>query len=392
MVSAMQTTGATHDPFDPEFARGVVEGPYRPLKDHWFRPRLIGRNRLPAAGPSIVVPNHSGMAFPYDGLVLDALLWEHDGFRPEAKYRSLFEKRLALRWWMRPFGIDDFWRRCAGVDITFDNFDRLLARGDRLIYYPEGVRGIGKGFQNRYCLQPFHTSFVTLALQHRVPVTPVYVINAEWMIPLTFTLRPVDWLMQRLFRVPFLPLPAAPLAMLLPWAWWMALPCRMIFVVGESIDLQEIARDFALPDPSRPDRAAAARIAERVRTIMQRQLTRLAGEYGNHPYQRRSLVRSLRKARQHSQLAASLPTGWPTRFHRFDRDRQRPPASGWTLRDWDLAAYYLPFGWPLLSLTRAFRRPPYGYRGLSRDERLARKGDFIWKLAERPLPPRTECR
>jgi nitrite reductase/ring-hydroxylating ferredoxin subunit len=42
----------------------------------------------------------------------------------------MYERELALRWWMRPFGIDNFWRIAGGVDMTFDNFDRLLARGE----------------------------------------------------------------------------------------------------------------------------------------------------------------------------------------------------------------------------------------------------------------------
>jgi hypothetical protein len=41
----------------------------------------------------------------------------------------------------------------------------------------------------------------------------------------------------------------------------------------------------------------------------------------------------------------------------------RVPAKSWlggVLRDWDLLGFYLPLGWPLLSLTRRFRKPPYG--------------------------------
>jgi hypothetical protein len=60
------------------------------------------------------------------------------------------------------------------------------------------------------------------------------------------------------------------------------------------------------------------------------------------------------------------------------------------LRDLDLAAFYLPLGWPLLSLFRRLRRPPYGYRGLTRAERREAQGNFIWRLSERPLPPRPD--
>ena len=54
----------------------------------------------------------------------------------------------------------------------------------------------------------------------------------------------------------------------------------------------------------------------------------------------------------------------------------------------ELLAFYLPFGWPLLTLFRRLRRPPYGFRGLSRRERNEREGNYHWHLKDRPLPPR----
>jgi hypothetical protein len=78
-------------------------------------------------------------------------------------------------------------------------------------------------------------------------------------------------------------------------------------------------------------------------------------------------------------------------FIRTERDLHRPPARNRMhalLRDLDLVAFYLPFGWPLLSRARALRRPPYGYRGLTREEARERQGAFVWRLSERPLPAR----
>ncbi|MCP3978322.1 MAG: hypothetical protein GY716_03180 [bacterium] len=385
---------STHDPFDADYTRRLIEGPFRPVLEHYFRPLLLGTENIPVRGPAILAANHSGMAFPYDGIVLDVALWQRDGLRPEAKFRSLFEKQLSMTWWMRPFGLDNFWRRCGGIDTTFENFEQLLLRGDRVIYYPEGVRGIGKGFQNRYKLQPFHTSFVTLAARYGVPVVPMYIINAEWLVPYTFTFKTIDRVMRRLFRVPFLPLPAAPTAMLLPWAWWMALPCRMVFVAGKPIDVRALAHECGLVDLAHPDREAAMRTAERLRTIMQTEMDRQVEAHGRQPFERRTLFRELRTARRGRVLARTLPTGWAQSFKRFERDALRPEARNrlqFILRDWDLLAYYLPFGWPLLSLARNLRRPPYGYRGLSRKERNMRQGQYSWNLAERRLPPRTAC-
>ena len=148
------------EPLDPDYLESVIGEIFGPLSDSYFRPRLMRLDRLPAQGPLILAGNHSGSAFPYDAMVLDSLLYRRSGMNAHGKCRGVYEKTLSTNWWMRPFGIDNFWRRCGGVDMTFDNFDRLLERGERVLYFPEGVPGIGKGFARRYQLQRFSTSFV----------------------------------------------------------------------------------------------------------------------------------------------------------------------------------------------------------------------------------------
>ena len=379
--------------FDPEYCRELVGAVLGPISDHYFRPKLVGAEKIPRGGPVILAANHSGTAFPYDAIVLDFALWRRDGLAESAKFRSVFEKELTFGWWMRPFGIDDLWRRGGGVDMTFDNFETLIERGDRVIYYPEGVPGIGKGFAKRYQLQRFRTSFVLLAARHDVPVYPVHVVNAEWVMPFHFTWRPLDRVMQRYFHVPFLPLPAGVLALVFPWMWYLALPAQMTFVVGDPIDARALLRAEGVTDFERPDRAPLERVARRIRLHMQAQLDREVILHGDRPYNWRSLVAALKRGR--SRLARLLPTGWPVAFLKDERDRHRPPAHNRLhafLRDIDLVAFYLPFGWPLLSLARKLRRPPYGYRGLSAAEARERQGAFLWRLSERPLPPRAENR
>lgn len=375
-----------YEPYDPEYLRDLERNVFGDIFRTYFRPVLIGGHKLPKQGPAILAPNHSGNAFPYDAMVLDSKIWEHDGFDPKAKLRSVFEKELAVTWWMRPFGIDNFWRRGGGVDLTFDNFDALLRRGDRMIYFPEGVPGIGKGFNRRYQLQPFSTSFVILSARHRVPVYPIYCVNCEWIIPFNYTFKAIDWTVFKLFGVPFLPLPAAPLGLLFPWLWYGAFPVRMVFVVGDPIDTHSICASHGINEFEKPDRAAMKVISEEIRASCQVELDRYVKKYGRRPYHLRGLWKSLRKA---PSLVRMTPMGWPAAFVRYERDRQRPTARnrfvGW-LRDWDLIAFYLPLGWFLLSLTRRFRKPPYGYRGLSRQEIKVQSGEFHWDLRKRPLP------
>jgi 1-acyl-sn-glycerol-3-phosphate acyltransferase len=382
---------ACYEPFDVAYCRGLMQRVIGPIADHYFRPRLIGAEKIPASGPVILAANHSGTAFPYDAIVLDFSLWRRDGMTMESKFRSVFEKELTLAWWMRPFGVDNLWRRGGGVDLTFDNFEQLLLRGDRVIYYPEGVPGIGKGFGHRYQLQRFRTSFLCLAARHDVPILPVSVVNAEWVMPFHYTFPPLDHLMRRLFHVPFLPLPAGVLAMIFPWMWYLALPAQMTFVVGDPIDARSVLREAGVKDVRDPDRSGLDHGVARVRQTMQVQLDANVATYGQRPYDVGSLGSALRRAR--GRLARILPTGWAPSFIRYERDQHRRPARNRVeavFRDLDLAAFYLPFGWPMLSLMRALRRPPYGYRGLGADEAREVQGSFIWRLNERPLPPRGE--
>lgn len=371
------------DPFDPDWARSIVSTSIEPMLRLWFRAELVGGERIPAHGPLILAANHSGNAFPYDGIALDALLWGREGMTDEGKFRTVYEHELSLVWWMRPFGIDDFWRRGGGVDMTFDNFDALLRRGDRALYFPEGVPGIGKGFNRRYQLQPFHTSFLRLAATHDVPIVPVYVVNGEWIHPIGYTFGWLDWLMQRVFLVPFLPLPIGLLAIVFPWMWFLAFPAKLVFVVGDPIDAAAAVREAE----------TMRQATEKVRERMQRGLDESVERFGGRRYDLPGLWRAFRGA-THDRWRA-IPTGWPLSFIRHERDRARLPARNRLhalLRDIDLVAFYLPFGWPILSLVRMLRRPPYGHRGTAPAERSMREGRFVWRLSERPLPPRSDRR
>lgn len=385
------------DPFDAEWARAMERALLAPMARYWFRTRLVGADRLPTAGPAILASNHSGNAFPYDAIMLDALLWRRDGMSARRKLRTVYEHQLSLAWWMRPFGLPDFWRRGGGVDMTFDNFDRLLARGDRVLYYPEGVPGIGKGFDRRYQLQPFKTSFLLLAARHGAPVVPVYTVNAEFVHPCGYTWTPLDTLMRRVFGVPFLPLPIGLLACVWPWIWWVAFPAQLTYVVGEPLDVAGALAAEGVTDLAQPDRAALTRAGERLRVHIQRELDAAVAKHGKHAFDLPSLGRALREARDAgwSALARATPLGWPVTWNRHERDRHRAPARSRLhaiVRDLDLAAFYLPFGWPLLSLARRLRRPPCGVRGLGRAARRAYGGEYLWRLAERPLPERGRAR
>ena len=138
----------------------------------------------------------------------------------------------------------------------------------------------------------------------------------------------------------------------------------MVFVVGEPIDMRQRLRDVGETDFQNPDRDRLRQVANQVRDDCQKELDRHVERYGRWPYQSRSFLRELGKMGK--SWWKMLPLGWPWIFVRHDRNRRRPPARSWlggVLRDWDLLGFYLPLGWFFLSLTRRFRKPPYGYGG-----------------------------
>jgi 1-acyl-sn-glycerol-3-phosphate acyltransferase len=377
-----------HDPIDWEFLHRLLRSFMGDVMDRWFRAEIHGAEKIAARGPLIVAPNHSGNAFPHDAVVLDGLLWRAAGLTREGKFRSVYTPQLAAVWWMRPYGFDNWWRRGGGVDMTFANYDRLLERGDRVIYYPEGVPGIGKGFLKRYQLQHFHSSFVVLAARHGAPVYPVSVVNAEWVNPTSITFPWLNDLSRRLLGIPFFPIPIILLVALFPFVFYLAFPCKMVFVVGDPVDVRKMLREEGT-DPEQPDREAAVRVAERIRALSQERLDRAVEEHGKKPYDLRSLFARLKEIR--GRILRTTPLGWPYAYLRLDRDRQRPPARNALhafLRDWDILFFYLPLGWIGLALARRFRKPPCGYRGLAPEQRREREGTFRWNLETHPLPPR----
>ena len=72
-------TASCYEPFDHTYCHDLMRRVIAPIADHYFRPRIIGAEKIPARGPLILAANHSGTAFPYDAIVLDFALWQREG-------------------------------------------------------------------------------------------------------------------------------------------------------------------------------------------------------------------------------------------------------------------------------------------------------------------------
>lgn len=173
-----------NDPFglDPaaiERVRPFFDFLYR----RWFRVRSQGFEHVPEEGPAILVANHGGV-LPFDAamLIMDGLVKSN----PPRILRSLVDRRVdGLP------GVRGFYAAMGQVIGSRENFRTLLARGDRVLVFPEGAAGIGKSYLSRFLLERFHAGFVEEAVRAEVPIVPVALMGPESQAPVITNLRTV---------------------------------------------------------------------------------------------------------------------------------------------------------------------------------------------------------
>jgi 1-acyl-sn-glycerol-3-phosphate acyltransferase len=181
--------------FDPELTESVLHPLLRPLYRDWFHVQVRGIDNLPAKGAALVVANHSGT------VALDALMLSlavHDE-HPEQRYLRLLGADLVFR---MPF-ISELARKHGGTLACNPDAERLLRQGDLVGVFPEGFKGIGKLYRDRYKLQRFgRGGFVSAALRTGVPIIPVSIVGAEETYPMLGNLKPLA----RLLGLPYFPM------------------------------------------------------------------------------------------------------------------------------------------------------------------------------------------
>jgi 1-acyl-sn-glycerol-3-phosphate acyltransferase len=208
--------------FDLEYAVAAV-APFLWLYRKYFRVQLDGLDNVPAEGRAVLVSNHSGQ-LPFDAaMIVVALLAEKD---PPRVVRALVERWVPTL----PF-VSTFFARVGQVVGTPENCRRLLAAGEAILVFPEGVRGLNKPFSERYRLQGFGPGFMRLALESSAPVIPVAVVGAEEQAPNLMDLKPLA----KLLGFPAFPL--TPTLLPLP------LPTRYRILFGEPIRFTGSADD-----------------------------------------------------------------------------------------------------------------------------------------------------
>ncbi len=217
--------------FDAEITQRFFIAALRPIADKWFRVEVIGAENIPAEGGALVVSNHSG-TIPVDGLMTITAIHDRTGRH------------------LRPLGADLVFRmpivsalaRKGGATMACnEDAERMLTGGELVGVWPEGFKGIGKAYSDRYKLQRFgRGGFVSAALRTGVPIIPLAVVGAEEIYPLVGNVPALA----RLLGVPYIPI--TPFFPLLGPLGLVPLPSKWLLEFGEPIrtdDYDEVASD-----------------------------------------------------------------------------------------------------------------------------------------------------
>jgi len=241
----------------------VYDAKVRPLFDflyeRYFRVETVGAGNIPAEGRCLLVSNHSG-TLPYDGaMIKTAVKREHPQHRD---VRWLAEDFI----FHFPF-LGSFTNRVGAVRACQENAERLLRQEALVAVFPEGVKGIGKLYKDRYRLQRFgRGGFIKLCLRTNTPIVPMIVVGAEEANPMLLRVETFA----RALGLPYIPV--TPTFPLFGPAGLAPAPTKWKIVFGELMDVASYGPEAA------DDELLVGRLAERVRTTIQEMLDRALGE------------------------------------------------------------------------------------------------------------------
>jgi 1-acyl-sn-glycerol-3-phosphate acyltransferase len=232
--------------FDPHFNDAIVRPLLRFFFKSWFRVEVSGIENLPESGAALVVANHAGV-LPFDGLMTSVAV--HDEHRAHRDLRLLAADMV----FDLPM-IGDAARKAGGTMACTADAHRLLASGELTAVFPEGYKGLGKRFKDRYKLQRFgRGGFVAAALRTKAPIVPCSIVGSEEIYPMLADVR----LLARLFGLPYFPItPLFPLAgpaglVPLPSKWHIAFGEPIPTAHYESADADDPMVTFELTDQVR---------------------------------------------------------------------------------------------------------------------------------------------
>ncbi len=219
--------------FDVEVTERFLLTALRPLAEKWFRVEVRGIDNIPSEGGALVVSNHSGTV-PLDGMITSLVVHDH-----AHRFLRMLGADLVFR---LPF-VGEMARKGGATLASNEDAERMLSRGDLVGVWPEGFKGIGKPFAERYKLQRFgRGGFVSAALRTGVPIIPCSVVGAEEIYPLVGNVPSLA----RLLGMPYIPITP-----FFPWLGplgMIPLPSKWLIEFGEPIRTDSYG-DGAADDP-----------------------------------------------------------------------------------------------------------------------------------------------
>lgn len=218
-------------------------------RDYW-RIEATGIENVPASGRALLVANHAGV-LPWDGtMIKTAVFTQHPHPRHvRALVASQFMGMPVMSWFLRRTG------QAVGHP---DDTRRLLERDELVLVFPEGTKGTGKNFKERYRLRRFgRGGFVATAIRARAPIIPISVVGSEEIYPMIGDLAPVA----RLLGLPYFPVTPF-------WPWlgplgMIPLPSKWRIQFHPALHLEEE------PPSSADDQHVVMAISDRVRDTIQ---------------------------------------------------------------------------------------------------------------------------
>jgi len=179
-----------------ERMRALARLLYGPVYRNWFRAEWEGLEKIPKTGGALLVANHAA-PLPSDAPVIMHGIEEEVG-RPVYGMAEHLFRAIPV--------VGTLWSRVGGVPADPDNAYRLLREQQQLaLVFPEGTKGTGKTYDQRYQLRRFgRGGFVEIAMRAGVPIIPIAVVGGEESMPALFNMPGVA----KLLGLPYLPVTA----------------------------------------------------------------------------------------------------------------------------------------------------------------------------------------
>ena len=247
--------------FDPDLTENVIIPLLKPLYDQWFRVEVNGVENIPTDGGALLVANHAGGLWALDAAMTAVAVHDHTaGDDVPGRYLRMLGADLLFT---AP-GIGTLARKAGATLACNPDAERLLRGGELVGVWPEGFKGIGKPFRDRYQLQRFgRGGFVHAALRTGAPIIPVSIVGSEEIHPVLANVKTLA----RVLNLPYFPVTPT-----FPWLGPLGLvplPSKWYIEFGEPIHTAPYGAGSA------DDPVVLFDITDRVRETIQSTLYRL---------------------------------------------------------------------------------------------------------------------